>query len=914
MPLASAMMCVGCFILCLSLEYLMNFWGNACRLLCGVAVGAMVCIGTCRAANEEELHKTRIREFVASSCLDCHAGIGAEADLDLKLLSFDLKRREVYEQWELIHDRIRDGEMPPPDKAPEAIAEIGWSSSVDEGLDLPKDEDHVESLQVLRSLATLLTSEDRRRRQTNGRAQVRRLNRFEYENALRAVLDAPWLRIADSLPEDGMQHLFAKSGERLDVSHVQLQRLMSTSQQAIRLAIDAAAYPCQTRKFYARQEPEHQNYYHYRFGQTAATRSMVPLLGWQSEPDVIRKKQDMTVGAADPERRELEASGVFCGVYGATTKYDFSRVKTPIDGLYQLRFKTYTFMAGPNGASGGDDHGLTGGRRAWWRPDRNVIFKSKRSEPVTLYALSPGGDSRWLTTFDSLPEPSIFEGVVALRAGENIRPDASRLVRTRPGWAGNPNATHEGVPGFAMNWLEVTGPLSDCWPPPSYQAVLGDLPFQVSEDSHVRVASVNPEIDAHRLLQRFARRLTSGASLSVDPYMQIFRSAMALEYGFTESLIAATAAMLCSPEFLYLESTPGPLSEQAFRERLAYFLWNGPPTAQWLPTRLTDGDANQLAETVDRMLDDPRSNRFVNSLLDYWLDLRDLNTNTPDAVLYPDYYLDEALTETSLLETRLFFRELIDKNLPVSSLITADFAFVNERLAEHYALPHVEGVRMRRVDLPADSVRGGLLTQASIMRVTANGTTTSPVVRGAWISERLLGIEIPPPPSGVDAIEPDTRGATTVREQLEQHRSSASCQACHAKFDAVGFGLESFDVAGGWRDQYRAIGDQGEPVEGFGVNGHKFEFKLAQPVDCTGELRCGAIFDDVRDLKRLLASNQRALARNLLRRLIVYATGAEASFADRAEVEDILDRAAADDFGVRSLIHGLVQSSMFAHR
>src|SRR5690606_30887652 len=143
-----------------------------------------------------------------------------------------------------------------------------------------------------------------------------------------------------------------------------------------------------------REEPTMQNYLHYRFGQTAATRSIVPLIGTTPEPEVIRKKQPLTVGDADPETREREAMGVFSGVYSATTKYDFSRIDAPIDGDYRLRCKTYSFCAGPNGARGGGDHGLTGGNHAWWRPDRNVALPGKRSEPITLYALASSGDSR----------------------------------------------------------------------------------------------------------------------------------------------------------------------------------------------------------------------------------------------------------------------------------------------------------------------------------------------------------------------------------------------------------------------------------------------------------------------------------------------------------------------------------------
>lgn len=162
-------------------------------------------------------------------------------------------------------------------------------------------------------------------------------------------------------------------------------------------------------------------------------------------------------------------------------------------------------------------------------------------------------------------------------------------------------------------------------------------------------------------------------------------------------------------------------------------------------------------------------------------------------------------------------------------------------------------------------------------------------------------------------MEPDIRGATTIREQLDKHREAASCNTCHARFDPAGFALESFDVAGGWRERYRATGE-GEAVEGFGKNGHAFQFKLAQTVDCSGTLISGESFNDIRELKQLLSDDERQLARNLLHQLIVYATGAPVSIADRAEVEAMLDRAAESNYGVRTLIHELTQSKIFQHK
>ena len=196
------------------------------------------------------------------------------------------------------------------------------------------------------------------------------------------------------------------------------------------------------------------------------------------------------------------------------------------------------------------------------------------------------------------------------------------------------------------------------------------------------------------------------------------------------------------------------------------------------------------------------------------------------------------------------------------------------------------------------------------MKVTANGTSTSPVVRGAWIMERLIGQPPPPPPASVPAVEPDIRGAKTIRELLAKHTHSTACATCHARFDPVGLALENFDVMGGWRTRYRGI-EQGEQISGIDRAGHDFVYTLADPVDTSGRLLDGSTFQNIRDLKLILASNSRQLARNLLSQFTLYATGTPVRFSDRREVEAILDVCANDGYRVRDLIVRLVQSRIF---
>ena len=832
--------------------------------------------------------------FLKSHCFDCHDNEIQKGKLNLEALPFQLDNQKTFKNWVLIHDKVKTGEMPPKKKLH------------------PNPE---ESLIFLQRLAKALTQADRSRVIQNGRSTLRRLNRFEFENSLRDRLSSPWLLVADMLPEDGTAFLFNKVGERLDFSHVQISKFYEVAEYSIRGALQTVAHRRNKQKFYAREEGHMISALRWKPNiQTAATRASIPLLGTTPQPEIIRGNQPMTVGSSNPEIREKEAVGFVSGTYTATTKYDFTRVRVPIDGRYKIRMKTYTFLAGPNGASGGKDHGLTGGNKAWWRPNRTVAFTGTRSEPITLYSVSRNGDSRWLATYDSFPEPQISECEVVLKKNEIIRPDATRLIRTRPGWSGNANATRKGVPGFALNWLEIEGPLYDEWPPASFKAVAGKTPFEL-KGGQVKLIPNNEEKTARELLFTFMKRMYRRPinDSEINNYLSIYNKSRKLGQDFTDSIIAAFSTVLCSPDFMFIDTNSGTLKHKALASRLSFFLWNSPPDKTLIELKQLN-DPKILHKQTNRLLDNAKSVRFVNAFLDYWLDLRDILANAPDAILYPEYYLDDELTEASVFETRAFFTELIKKDLPARNLVDSDFTFVNERLAKLYKLKPFEGTKLRRVELPKDSPRGGLITQASVLRVTANGTTTSPVVRGAWIMERIMGMHIPPPPSGIEAITPDTRGATTIREQLDKHRNTESCGGCHKKFDPMGFALESFDVAGGWRDRYRSLGKTGDRVKGIGKNGHSFKFRLGKHIDPAGELNNGQRFDNILDLKKLLLKDERAIAQNLLHRLIVYATGAPITFGDRSIVESILDQCEDTNYGVRSLIHALIQSKLFLNK
>jgi hypothetical protein len=362
-------------------------------------------------------------------------------------------------------------------------------------------------------------------------------------------------------------------------------------------------------------------------------------------------------------------------------------------------------------------------------------------------------------------------------------------------------------------------------------------------------------------------------------------------------------ALMTSPDFLGLVENPGRLSDFALASRLSYFLWNSTPDEELLAVARKGelSDPKTLRDQTERLLRDAKSERFVKDFLDQWLGLWGIDNTTPDKDLYPEY--DELLRLSSVLETQATFRHMLDKNLSVRDFVAPRWAMLNARLAKHYGISGVEGFAIREVPLPTDTPFGGIWTHASTMKATANGTLTSPVKRGVWVAERLLGTPIPPPPANIDPVDPDTRGAKTLREQLALHSGSGSCAECHAKFDPYGFALESFDVMGNHRTRYRVI-DKTAPKG-------QIQWTDGLPVDSTGVTPDGKAFAGVKQLRELMAKQPDQLARGVTRHLLTYATGQPATHLDHSTIDSIVQGAVHDDYGLRSLVHGIVQSETF---
>jgi mono/diheme cytochrome c family protein len=323
-------------------------------------------------------------------------------------------------------------------------------------------------------------------------------------------------------------------------------------------------------------------------------------------------------------------------------------------------------------------------------------------------------------------------------------------------------------------------------------------------------------------------------------------------------------------------------------------------------------DPAVLRAQTERLLGSPMAKRFTRNFLGSWLNLRDIDFTQPDTKLYPEF--EQYLQQSMVAETERFFEELLQNNLSVRNIVHSEFAMLNERLAEHYGIPGVKGEQVRKVNLAAGSRRGGFLTQGAVLKVSANGTSTSPVVRGAYVLDRILGTPPDPPPKNVPAIEPDIRGATTIREQLDKHRNQPACAGCHARLDPPGFALENYDVTGRWRTIYRAIPESAKDkvvtIPGTDVR----YYTQGKPVDASFAMADGRAFKDVDEFKQIVLADPQQLARCVTEKLLVHFTGASIQFADREVIEDIVQRAKADDHGLRTLLHEVIQSRVFTHK
>ena len=608
----------------------------------------------------------------------------------------------------------------------------------------------------------------------------------------------------------------------------------------------------------------------------AADLALDAAIGVGQRPAFVKERfaaTNLIAGWEAKSQRRLEGGGlvIFNSGYSPT---ELRRFRAPAPGTYRVRVSAFAFQS----------------------PNAPVTFR------VYGGNFNVGGKTRLLGHFAVTPDkPQLVEVTAFLET----RGDTLKLLPygTIP-WQ-NTAESYTG-PGVAVEWLEVEGPLeAKEWPPATRKQLLGDTDLDRGTFS-----------DAERVMKQFAprafRRPVSDADLA--PYLALVRERLQKNVPFADALRVGLKAILVSPRFLMLDEQPGKLDGHALASRLSYFLWSTMPDAALLDAA-AKGELSKpavLRAQAERLLNHPKARAFTEDFTGQWLSLRNIEFTTPDGRLYPEF--DEFLQISMLRETHAFFDELLKRDLSVMNFVESDFAMLNERLAKLYGIPGVAGLDIRRVALKPEWHRGGVMTHASVLKVTANGTTTSPVIRGAWLADRILGKPVPPPPPNVPAVEPDIRGAKSIRDQLAKHREQESCAGCHAKMDPLGFALESYDVIGGWRERYRISPERnqrGVEYVALRVNERDMRVAIGPRVDSGDTLADGRKFRDLSELKKHLLAEPDAIARGLAEKLFIYATGHGLEGADHAVVSDIVRRTKSKGHGLRSLVHEVVASEVF---
>jgi hypothetical protein len=687
------------------------------------------------------------------------------------------------------------------------------------------------------------------RRAKEGRVVMRRLNRAEYANTVRDLLGVE-VDLADLLPPDISTSGFDNSAEAMHTSSYLLRSYLDAADRVLDEAIANEPRPYQIKRVF----------------------------------DIREEKSVKPKGSV--YRHTDDGVAIFAVWESANIRVTMWNFRSHVRGKYRFRISGYGYQSE--------------GKPVNFHVNAGTLKEVTEERLIDYFAVPAD-------------KPTVIEFTEQLEPENRIRIIADGLPALPPAVEKVGAENYKG-PGLVIQWVEVEGPLLESWPPPSHVAIFGNLKQEplpgASDAKRLEVVSPQPMEDADRILRSFARRAFRRPVSDADiaPFLARVEARLTEGYSFEQAMRVGLKAVLVSPSFLFFrEKAATGLDDFALASRLSYFLWSSMPDETLF--RLAEAgklrEPAVLREQVDGMLNDPKAKAFTENFTGQWLSLRAIDATSPDRMLYPEY--DDILKTASLKETKLFFDEVLKHDLSLTNFVSSDFTFLNARLAKHYGIPGVEGAEMRRVVLPPGSRRGGVLTMASVLKVTANGTTTSPVLRGAWVLERILGTPPPKPPVDVEAIEPDIRGATTIREQLEKHRSVESCASCHREIDPPGFALESFDVIGGWRDHYRSLGN-GEARE---VNGRRVRFWPGPPVvpgDVTPE---GRPFKDIDEYKQLLLADRDQLARSLAEKLLAYGTGAAPEAVDRPEIDRIVGEIRGKDYGFRSLIHEIAQSPLF---
>jgi mono/diheme cytochrome c family protein len=813
-------------------------------------LGALLLLGLAAAAPAREdgpapaapVFETSVKPFLTKTCYVCHNARLKNGGLDLEGSATPAAIAGDPRTWEKVALKLRTGEMPPKE------------------LPRPSEE---EQAAVVRWIGEELARADQAAPPDAGRVTARRLNRTEYNNTVHDLLGVS-VRPADDFPQDDSGYGFDNIGDVLSLSPVLMEKYLAAAEKVAQAALLG---PPESKPSLVRLQP--------RGGKIEP--SPTPLFDY--DLDGLSTPNALNVTHRVPADAEYKIRVVLGGSRPAGSE--------PLQvGLWVDGRKVNVLELDPEGG-------------AAFEEDRQELSGKAREFPVRLSA-----GEHWLAA--SILR--MYEGLPPSYAG----PSPSRRPEPPPRQFKPPkDATPEKIEELRKKFearkvekppanearvsrLEVVGPF-DAARGPSAESVRRVYACGHLHGSH---SSGCARTILTRLAHRAFRRPVT--SSDVDPLLRLVSAARTRGDSFEQALSLGLQAILVSPDFLFrIEKDaqaagplPGaPVTEHELASRLSYFLWASMPDDELL--RCADQGTLRrpavLAGQVRRMLKDEKAVSLVEAFGGQWLQVRALESISPDRERYPAF--DNNLRLSMRRETDLFFESIVREDRSILDFIDGKYSFLNERLARHYGLTGVTGPEFRRVDL-GDARRGGVLTQASVLTVSSYPTRTSTVLRGKWVLENLLGAPPPDPPAGTPRLDETTVGASaSLRQQMEAHRTNQTCASCHARMDPIGFGLENYDGIGAWRT-----------VDG----------KFA--IDASGALPDGRSFEGPAGLKTILSADRDAFAECLTEKLLTYALGRGLERYDKRTVRAIAERLAASDYRFSALVLEIVNSLPFQMR
>ncbi|HBE67437.1 MAG TPA: hypothetical protein DDW52_04740 [Planctomycetaceae bacterium] len=795
----------------------------------------------------------QIAAFLQNYCIDCHSTDASEGDREFESFSLPLTDELQVIAADEIVDQLTLRQMPP------------------ESAQQPSDQELVDTLTLLRS--AILGARERLD-SSDARTVLRRLSNREYENSLAMLFDrrVDTLGLTLGFPKDSTVQHMDNVGQALVTSGFLLDQYFQAADRLVELRLGRQKPAPRTWYFtdnfrqYEELSGAHKSFFKYEY------------LALYEQPNTDTRQggyahiEDFLSGVPASGNYTIRARAQ---AMHRDTHYDPEIFRIDFSEPFQLAVVPGDVLAGH-------------------------IHYPQPIEPVLAKTVVPDDQPEWLEFNVWLEEgqtprfifpngpyesrASVIE--VNQRYKDEFDPDMYRsgVVRT--------HILREGaLPHIKISDVEIFGPIAEPAGSREELAVFGPEGFREDRAKQQLFAFSR---------KAYRRPLTPDDESRLE---KVYEAGIAEGKSSRQSALDTVKYILCSPSFLYFTEITQPddsqLNTNDLAVRLSFALWGSPPDKELLQLAESGSlaDTSAFSDQIDRLLADPRSDEFVAAFTEGWLGLRDMGDSPPprkSAVLYYSQNLPDSMKQ----EVRLLFRHVLEENLSALELLTADFSFVDKKLASWYGLPEAQQLRLadgfRRVQLPSNLNRGGILGMAATLTANSNGTETSPVTRGVWVSENILGIHPPPPPDEVPALDANVSGAKNIREKLALHSQDETCNVCHRKIDPLGYALESFDSVGRWRDKYpNASGDSAK-------------------IDTSGTLPSGERYHDFASFRQMIAQQRgERFVRALTEKLLVYSTGRLMERVDQYEIDEILDPLRSENFPLRDLIDAVLHSHIF---